>query len=119
MALKQPVSARNRFRFTKGFYHPIFNAAACCPSRRDWRRWVDATRQQAGQDTMWPRLKYVRIPRYEGDGMSSVFPGEKLPPLDKMPGHVLHGCGISPLVMVVGGLMMKVLLTATGGILNA
>lgn len=85
----------------------------------DWRQWVDASRQQAGQDTMWPRLKYVRIPRYEGDGMSSVFPGEKLPPLDKMPGHVLHGCGISPLVMVVGGLMMKVLLTATGGILNA
>lgn len=23
--------------------------------------------------------------------MSPVFPGEKLPPLDKMPGHVLHG----------------------------
>ena len=23
--------------------------------------------------------------------MSRVFPGEKLPPLDKVPGHVLHG----------------------------
>lgn len=40
---------------------------------------------------MWPRLKYVRIPWYKGDGMSRVFPGEKLPPLDKMPGNVLHG----------------------------
>lgn len=50
MALKQPVSARNRFRFTKGFCHPIFNAAACRPSMRDWRQWVDAIRQQAGQD---------------------------------------------------------------------
>ncbi|MDO5033071.1 hypothetical protein [Corynebacterium sp.] len=57
----------------------------------DWRHWVDASRQQAGQDTNWPRLKYCRIPRYTGDGMSTVFPGEKLPPLDRMPGHVLHG----------------------------
>lgn len=58
---------------------------------KDWRQWVDASRQQAGQDTMWPRLKYVRLPRYKGDGLSTVFPGEKLPPLDNMPGHVLHG----------------------------
>lgn len=58
---------------------------------KDWRQWVDASRQQAGQDTMWPRLKYVRLPRYKGEGLSTVFPGEKLPSLDKMPGHVLHG----------------------------
>ena len=48
-------------------------------------------REQAGQNAEWPRLEYVRAPRYIGDGVSSVFPGEKLPPLDRVSGHVLHG----------------------------
>lgn len=57
----------------------------------DWRQVMTARRQQAGQNVKWPRLQYCRIPHYRGDGMSRVFPGEKLPPLDRMPGHVLHG----------------------------
>lgn len=57
----------------------------------EWRQYITARREQAGQDVEWPRLQYCRIPRYKGDGYSPVFPGEKLPPLDKMPGHVLHG----------------------------
>lgn len=57
----------------------------------EWRQYITARREQAGQNVEWPRLQYCRIPRYRGDGFSSVFPGEKLPPLDKMPGHVLHG----------------------------
>lgn len=57
----------------------------------DWRQVMTARRQQVGQNVKWPRLQYCRIPHYRGDGMSRVFPGEKLPPLDKMPGHVLHG----------------------------
>ncbi|MGV0391494.1 VG15 protein [Corynebacterium phoceense] len=57
----------------------------------DWRQCITARRQQAGQDVEWPRLQYCRIPQYTGDGMSAVFPGEKLPPLGKMPGHVLYG----------------------------
>lgn len=57
----------------------------------EWRQYITARRQQLGQNVEWPRLQYCRIPRYKGDGFSSVFPGEKLPPLDKMPGHVLHG----------------------------
>ncbi|SQG65086.1 Uncharacterised protein [Corynebacterium renale] len=60
-------------------------------SVQDWRQYITARREQAGQDVEWPRLQYCRIPRYKGDGYSTVFPGEKLPPLDKMPGHVLHG----------------------------
>lgn len=57
----------------------------------EWRQYITARRQQLGQNVEWPRLQYCRIPRYKGDGYSTVFPGEKLPPLDKMPGHVLHG----------------------------
>lgn len=57
----------------------------------EWRQVITARRQQADQQIEWPRLQYCRIPRYTGDGMSKVFPGEKLPPLDRMPGHVLHG----------------------------
>ena len=57
----------------------------------DWRQVITARKQQAGGETQWPRLQYCRIPRYKGDGYSTVFRGEKLPPLNKMPGHVLHG----------------------------
>jgi len=57
----------------------------------EWRQYITARRQQLGQNVEWPRLQYCRVPRYKGDGFSSVFTGEKLPPLDKMPGHVLHG----------------------------
>lgn len=57
----------------------------------EWRHTLLARREQAGQTVEWPRLEFVRVPKYEGSGVSSVFPGEKLPPLDKMPGHVLHG----------------------------
>lgn len=57
----------------------------------DWRQCITARRQQAGKDVEWPRLQYCRVPWYKGDGKSSVFPGEKLPPLGKMPGHVLYG----------------------------
>lgn len=57
----------------------------------DWRQWVDASRQQTDIGARWPRLKYCRIPSYMRNGISSVFPGEKLPPLGKMPGHVLYG----------------------------
>lgn len=39
----------------------------------------------------WPRLEFVRVPRYSGSRVSSVFEGERLPTLDKMPGQVLHG----------------------------
>ena len=57
----------------------------------DWRQCITARRQQAGKNVEWPRLQYCRVPRYTGDGMSTVFPGERLPPLNKMPGHVLYG----------------------------
>ena len=57
----------------------------------DWRQFVTARRQQAGMDVEWPRLQYAKIPHYIGDGKSTVFPGEDLPSLAKMPGHVLHG----------------------------
>lgn len=58
---------------------------------QDWRQYITARRQQSGRNVEWPRLQYCRVPKYKGDGMSRVFPGERLPPLDKMPGHVLHG----------------------------
>lgn len=66
----------------RGFRHDVTVA--------DWRQVIEARTQQANGKE-WPRLQYCRIPRYNGDGYSTVFPGEKLPSLDKMPGHVLYG----------------------------
>lgn len=70
-------------RLDREFGHPA--------KKEDWRQAVTAARQQAGGQTVWPRMQYCRIPRYRGDGTSKVFAGEKLPSLRKMPGHVLHG----------------------------
>ncbi|MGJ4168891.1 hypothetical protein ACN4DR_09800 [Corynebacterium macclintockiae] len=56
-----------------------------------WKEYLGERRELARRGPLWPPLKTVTVPRYRGDGMATAFPGEELPDLDKMPGHVLFG----------------------------
>lgn len=56
-----------------------------------WQEYLRGRREQARRGPLWPRLKSVTVPKYRGDGISTVFAGEELPGLEKMPGHVLFG----------------------------
>lgn len=60
------------------------------PNAAAWEHYRRASKQQAeGQE--WPLTLYAKVPKYTKGGFSQVFKGERIPPLDKMPGHVLNG----------------------------